>query len=266
VSVFWSFAGVEVRKRMSYRVDFWLNAVISFVTELGVAWFIVLAMFTSGGRLGDFTREGMLLYYVAVILASRVVRSADLEWAIADDIYQGALSRYLLYPANFVVLKYATQLGALVPVMIQIFLFGAWVPFVLGVPEGLQITPATAAMCLGSLAMAHVLHFMTCLPLQLVAFWADNCWSLLVAHRIVAGLLGGLLLPLSLFPAWSQAALHALPFRYLFAFPVDVLLGRVSGAEYAAGLGIAAFWCVVFAGISAAIWRRGTLQYTGVGM
>ena len=264
--VFWSFAGVEARKRMSYRVDFWLNAVVGFVTELGVAWFIVLAMFGGADRLGGFSRNGMLLYYVAVILGARIVRSADMEWAIADDIYQGALSRYLLYPANFVVLKYATQIGALLPSIVQVVLFGAWVPFVLGIPEGLQITPMTAAMCLGALAVANLLHFMSCLPLQLVAFWADNCWSLLVAHRIVASLLGGLLLPLSLFPSWSQTALAALPFRYMFAFPVDALLGRVSPLEYAAGLGVALAWCAVFGAISAAIWRRGTLQYTGVGM
>jgi ABC-type uncharacterized transport system permease subunit len=68
VRLFWSIAGVEARKRMSYRVDFWLNSVAGFVTELGVAWFIVLAMFTGGERLGGFSRDGMLLYYVAIIL------------------------------------------------------------------------------------------------------------------------------------------------------------------------------------------------------
>ena len=264
--LFWAIAAVEARKRMSYRVDFWLNAVVGFVTELGVAWFIVLAMFGSADRLGDFSRNGMLLYYVAVILGARIARSADMDWAVADDIYQGALSRYLLYPANFVVFKYATQIGALLPSIIQVVLFGAWVPFVLGIPEGLRITAGSAAMCLGALAVANLLHFMSCLPLQLVAFWADNCWSLLVAHRIVASLLGGLLLPLALFPAWSQTAISALPFRYMFAFPVDALLGRVSPAEYAVGMAIALAWCGIFAGISAAVWRRGTLQYTGVGM
>jgi ABC-2 type transport system permease protein len=264
--LFWSIAGVEARKRMSYRVDFWINAVVGFVTELGVAWFIVLAMFAGNDHVGGFTRDGMVLYFVAVILAARLVRSADMEWAIADDIYQGALSRYLLYPVNYGLLKYATQIGALLPAIVQVILFGAWVPFVLGIPEGVRITPATAAMSLGALAAANLLHFMSCLPLQLVAFWADNCWSLLVAHRIVAGLLGGLLLPLAVFPAWSQSALAALPFRYLFAFPVDVLLGRVGPADYGLGIAIALGWCGVFAAISAAVWRRGTLQYTGVGM
>jgi len=266
VRVFWAIAGVEARKRMAYRIDFWINAVVGFVAELGVAWFIVLAMFSGAERMGGYSRNGMLLYFVAVILAARIARSADMDWAIADDIYQGALSRYLLYPANFVVLKYAAQVGALLPSIIQVILFGAWVPFVLGVPEGLQVTPGTAAMCLGALAMANLLHFMSTLPLQLVAFWADNCWSLLVAHRIVASLLGGLLLPLSLFPSWSQTALAALPFRYMFAFPVDALLGRVSPADYAVGMAVALVWCGLFAAVSAAVWRRGTLQYTGVGM
>jgi ABC-2 type transport system permease protein len=266
VRLFWSIAGVEARKRMSYRADFWINAVVGFVTELGVAWFIVLAMFAGADRIGEFSRNGLLLYFVAVILIARIVRSADLEWAVADDIYQGALSRYLLYPANYAVLKYATQIGALLPALIQVVLFGAWVPFVLGIPEGTRITPATAAMCIGAVAMANLIHFLSTLPLQLVAFWGDNVWSLLVAHRIVASLLGGLLLPLSLFPGWMEPALAALPFRYMFAFPVDVLLGRVSVGEYAAGLGIAAAWCGVFAATSAAVWRRGTLQYTGVGM
>ena len=264
--LFWAIAGVEARKRMSYRADFWINAVVGFVAELGVAWFIVLAMFSGVDRMGDYSRNGMLLYYVAVILAARVVRSADMDWAIADEIYQGTLSRYLLYPANYGLLKYATQIGALLPAFIQVVLFGAWVPFVLGIPEGIRITPATAAMCLGALAVANAVHFMSCLPFQLVAFWADNCWSLLVAHRIIASLLGGLLLPLSLFPAWSQSALAALPFKYMFAFPVDVLLGRVSPGEYVVGIAVAIAWCGIFAGISAAVWRRGTLQYTGVGM
>jgi len=258
--------GVEARKRMSYRVDFWLNALVGFVTELGVAYFIVLAMFDGAERVGGFSRDGMLLYYVTVILFARVVRSSDMEWAIADDIYQGALSRYLLYPAPYGVLKYATQIGALIPIAVQSVLFAVWVPFVLGVPEGLGVTPATALMAAGALVVANGLHFMVTLPIQLVAFWADNCWSLLVAHRIVAFLLGGIMLPLTLFPAWAQPVLSALPFKYMFAFPVEALLGRVAPLEYATGIAIGLGWCGLSASVAAAVWRRGTLQYTGVGM
>lgn len=264
--LFWSIAGVEARKRMSYRADFWLNAIAGFVTELGVAWFITTAMFANGGSLGGYSRDGMLLYYVVVILVSRLVRSADMEWAIADDIYQGALSRYLLYPASYGRMKYATLVGALLPVILQVILFGAWVPFVLGVPEEIHLSASSVAMAVVAVAVANLLHFMTCYPIQLVAFWADNCWSLMVAHRIVASLLGGLLVPLDLFPAWSRPVVDALPFRYMFAFPVDALLGRVTPGQFATGMAVALAWCGVSAAVSAAVWRRGTLQYTGVGM
>ena len=264
--LFWSVAAVEMRKRMAYRADFWLNSLVAFVAELGVAYFIVHAMFGSAERLGEYSRGGMLLYYVAVILAARLVRPADLEWAISDDIYGGALNRYLLYPVSYGVMKYATQIGTLLPAIVQVAIFGAWVPFVLGVPEGLQVTPASAAMAAGAILVANLLHFLSVFPIQLVAFWADNCWSLLVAHRLVALVFGGMMLPLTLFPSWSQPVLNALPFRYMFAFPVDVLLGRVSPGEVAAGLAIALGWCVAGAALSGIVWRRGTLQYTGVGI
>lgn len=264
--LFWSMLGVEARKRMTYRVDFWVTSLVGFATELGVAWFIVHAMFAAADRVGGFSRDGMLLYYVSVILFSRVVRSNDMEWAVADEIYQGTLSRYLLYPAPYGLLKYATQLGALVPSVVQLALFGAWAPFVLGIPDGLQVTPLTALMAAAALVVANAVHFLVTLPIQLVAFWADNCWSLMVAHRIVSFLLGGLMLPLALFPSWAQPILSALPFKYMFAFPVDVLLGRVAAAEYATGLAVALGWCAASAAVAAAVWRRGTLQYTGVGM
>jgi ABC-2 type transport system permease protein len=264
--LFWKIAGIEARKRMAYRTDFWLNALVAFLTELGVAYFIVVAMFGDSPRLGGYSRNGMMLYFVSVILTARLARSTDLEWAISDDIYQGALNRYLLYPVSYGILKYATQLGALLPAIVQVALFGAWVPFVLGVPEGLHVSPASAAMAVLAVAMANLLHFLSVYPIQLVAFWADNCWSLLVAHRLAAMALGGLMLPLSLFPAWSQPILNALPFRYMFAFPVDVLLGRVTPAQYLIGMAIALSWCGAAAALSAAVWRRGTLQYTGVGI
>ena len=63
-----------------------------------------------------------------------------------------------------------------------------------------------------------------------------------------------------------RPVVDALPFRYMFAFPVDALLGRVSPVQFATGMAVALAWCGVSAAVSAAVWRRGTLQYTGVGM
>ena len=256
----------ELRRRMFYRSDFWISAFSALTVRAGVAWFIVHAIFAESGQAGiaGYDLNGMLLYSLAALFASKLIQSTDLEQSIAQDVYEGGLTRYLLYPAPYGVVKYVQQLGALGPAIVQVLIFAAWVPFVVGIPPGL--TGGSFLMALGAIAVANLLQFLIVFPIQLISFWADNVWSLMVMHRFVSSLLGGLYLPLALFPDAARRILEMLPFRYLFAFPVETMLGRVSPRDWAAGMALALAWCGVFAVISRLVWRRGTLQYTGVGI
>ena len=66
------------------------------------------------------TKPTAILYYVVVILSSKLVRVNDLgEGTVSQDIYEGGLSRYLLYPEGYLPLKYAQQVGGLVPAIVQ---------------------------------------------------------------------------------------------------------------------------------------------------
>jgi ABC-2 type transport system permease protein len=142
-------AGVETRKRMSYRADFWINACVGFLAEFGVIWFLWRALYWSRGvsAIEGYTLQGMILYQVAVILIGKVVRGPEFEGAVSQDIYDGALSRYLLYPVDYAACKYAQNLGSLLPMLLQMALFGALFPLALGVPEGMRITGSSVAAC-----------------------------------------------------------------------------------------------------------------------
>jgi ABC-2 type transport system permease protein len=256
----------ETRRRMSYRADFWISVVSSLAVRIGVSWFIVKAVFEGSGRptIAGFDAKEMFLYYVAVILVGKLVQTTELEQGISQDIYEGGLTRYLLYPVPYGVVKYVQQLGAMGPALLQILLFGAWIPFVVGFPR--EVSAAGIAMGIGAIALANLLQFLITFPIQLIAFWADNVWSLMIMHRFASALLGGMLLPLALFPDNVRLVMEALPFRYLFAFPVETLMGRVSPAQWGIGMGVGLAWCVITAMTGRAVWRRGTLQYTGVGI
>jgi len=256
----------ELRRRMSYRTDFWITAVSSLTVRVAIAWFVVHAVFAESGRAGiaGYDLEGMLLYYLAAIFAAKLIQSTDLEQGISQDIYEGGLTRYLLYPAPYGVVKYVQQLGALGPSVIQVIVFASWLPFVVGLPP--DLTVAGFVMALVSIAAANLLQFLIVFPIQLISFWADNVWSLMVMHRFAAALLGGMLAPLSFFPDGARHLLEALPFRYLFSFPVEALLGRISVAEWGVGMAVGLGWCGIMAMVGRAVWRRGTLQYTGVGI
>ena len=266
--LFWNVFTIEARKRMSYRADFWINSVAGILVNFSVFWFLTHALFEASGRstLAGFTPRGMVLYYVFVILMGRIVQSNEMELGIAQDIYEGSLNRYLIYPVPYAAFKFAEQAGSLAPHLVQMILFGVLAPMIVGIPEEIHITPASVAMCLVSLALANLLHYLLIFPIHAVAFWADNVWSLMVAERFAISLLGGLLLPLDLFPDWVRAPLAWLPFPYLFSVPVRTLMGQIGLEEWAAGLAIAAVWCFIAALAGRWVWRRGDLQYTGVGI
>lgn len=259
---------LEARKMMSYRVDFWANSVVSFAVEMVVAYSLWLAIFAASGSetIGGFGFDGMVMYYVLAILTAKLVRGQERNLPMARDIYEGSLTHYLIYPARYSGFKYAENLGALVPAMVQVVVFGLLAFFWLPRPAELTIDGGSILLAIPALVGANILMFALCVSVQGVAFWADNVWSLNVMVRLASDLLGGLLLPLSVFPAGLREVLEWLPFRYFFSFPVETLLGRSSLEEWLQGMVVLGTWIVLLSLLGRFVWRRGEKVYTGVGI
>ncbi|HEX4955101.1 MAG TPA: ABC-2 family transporter protein [Thermoanaerobaculia bacterium] len=267
-ATFAAIAGGEARKLMSYRADFWISTLVAFMVRMAVAWFLWDAIFASTGRteIAGFSREGMVLYYVLVLLIGKVVSGEERQVSIAQDIYEGRLSRYLLFPGGYFSFKYAEHLGQLVPVLAQLVLFGSWAALVFDLESLGSVSAGSVARAAVAVAVGNLLAFLIAFLTESVAFWADNVWSLNVLLRFVAHLLGGEMLPLELFPAWARLGLDLLPFRFLFHFPAMTLVGRIDAQSWVSGLAIALGWCLVLTLVARVVWRRGTLVYTGVGI
>ena len=52
--LFLQVCSLEARTRMSYRVDFWINALVGFAVEMIVVWYLWLAVFeqSEAGAIG----------------------------------------------------------------------------------------------------------------------------------------------------------------------------------------------------------------------
>ena len=55
-------------------------------------------------------------------------------------------------------------------------------------------------------------------------------------------MLGGVVIPVELFPETVQRVLAWTPFPYVLDFPVRVMIGRIEGIEMLAGFAIQLFW------------------------
>jgi viologen exporter family transport system permease protein len=259
---------LEARTRLSYRGDFWINTIPSVAAHFALVYYLWAALFRESGqaRLAGFDLGGMLLYYGSVILLGKIVEGPRFEREVSQDIYEGGLNRYLVFPTAYFPFKYAQHLGTLVPVVLQAVLFGAVIALLVGPTSGVHVTPLTVAMAAVSTLVANLLYFVMSFPIQAVAFWADNVWSLAVAQTFIAGLLGGRMLPLALFPAWCGDVLPWLPFRHFFDVPVQTLLGRLPPLAWLEALGAALAWCAVLGLVGRAVWLRGDRQYSGIGI
>ena len=266
--LFFHIVTTEARKLMSYRADFWLSSIVGLVAGIVIPYFLWSAIFEESGKtqIGEYTFEAMLTYYVIVVLVGRLVQGPDLMTGLANDVYQGELSRYLVYPLRYLPFKYAQHLGASFPGVIQLAVFGTAFTLFLTPPDELTITPGSALRCALSILLGNLLYFLMTFPLQAVAFWADNVWSLIVLLRFVCSFFGGLFIPLTLFPAEAANVLHFTPFPYLYSFPVRTLIGAVSPLEWLTGVGVCLLWSLGVLAVGRGVWRRGELEYSGVGI
>ena len=101
--------------------------------------------------------------------------------------------------------------------------------------------------------------------LALLAFWATRADGLLALQDSLIFLLGGQVAPTRLLPPLIQTLATILPFRYMVAFPVELLTGQLAQAEIVTGFAIQAGWLTVALTLYALVWRKGVQHYAAVG-
>ncbi|HKP97187.1 MAG TPA: ABC-2 family transporter protein [Fibrobacteria bacterium] len=260
-----SFYLMELKKIISYRAEFWLGFAGNVLSQFGVAFFLWKAIFAARGgeSIQGYTFGGLMLYYLLVPLVERVVHGQEMGY-VSAEIYDGSLSRYLIYPVSYFRIKYLGHLAQATVFLVQLFLGLALFLAVFHAPFSLSWQ--ALARTLPVLLCSGLLFFIVTVNLEMLAFWADNVWSISVLHRLASHLLGGGLIPLAFFPGWAQTLLDWLPFTRMVSFPIRCLLGQVGNAEWIRGLGLTLMWAWLFALSGALLWRKGLKGYNGVGI
>lgn len=258
---------LELRKVMTYRTEFWFKFLGVLFANMAVAYFLWSAVYEVRGvdSLAGFTLRGMVLYYMLVPLIEGISRSLNpgfLSW----EIYEGGLTRFLVYPVAYFPYQYVVTLARATMAVIQMALVLAVYALVTDFPPEFTITPATVLLGIGTAVAASLLNFALVAVIEMVAFWADNVWSLSVMLMFTIRLLGGGMIPLALFPETFRDALAWLPFQYLVYFPIQAFTGQLAAADWTRGMAVMMSWTVAVALLASVVWKRGNLKYTGVGI
>jgi ABC-2 type transport system permease protein len=66
-------------------------------------------------------------------------------------------------------------------------------------------------------------------------------------------------------PDWVQTVAWLSPFRWVLAFPTELLIGRLTPVETMAGLGMQLLWAVVSLVLLWLCWGAAVRRYSAVG-
>jgi ABC-2 type transport system permease protein len=250
--------------QLEYRARFWLWVVIELVT-LSFAIFVWSAIYRENRLVGGYSFEQMVLYYALVPVVSNFVYVHVLTDYLAKRIKDGEISGEMIRPYNLSMAYFLRSTAIKVfqmVVKLPLFVISLGV-IVFYLKAGLDWS--NLVLGIGVCLPIYLMNFLMDLTIAFAAFWFESVWSLTHLKRIMTMVFGGLAFPLALVPAGWQGVFEVLPLRFLYNFPINVFLGRITSKEMVGGMITVVGWIVVFGIASQWLWRRGVKKFAACG-
>lgn len=258
---------MEMRQLLTYRADFWVNFLGHSLITFTLAYFLWSSIFTYNQveTLNSMTMNDMIIYYLLAPQMLRIQQGSNIG-NISREIYEGSLNKYLLYPVNYYTFKLTTYLAHVSFYIFQLFFVILIYKLVINQRDVLDLSILKVVALILVLYLSSLVYFMMSSIIELIAFWADNIWSLSIILRMMTSFLGGAMIPLSFFPEWSQNLINYTPFPYLISFPISILLEEISIEKILSRSLLIIVWAMIFFVLSQFIWHKGKYKYSGVGI
>ena len=227
---------------------------------------VMLALMTAVAReapIGRFGQADFTAYYLAALVV-RLVTGAWVIWEVNYEIRQGTLAFRLLRPIHPLVAYAAENVGAM-PLR-----FAMVVPIAAGAllatgGERLTHDPVLLAAFPVALVGAWLITFLAMAVIGALAFWVESSGSLFELWLGLFGVFSGYLIPLELFPRWLAEVARFLPFRYMLAFPVEMVIGLTPRGVALGELAIQWLFVVLLAAAARLTWRAGLRRFAAYG-
>lgn len=221
--VYWRLFMAGFRRQSAYRLAM-LGGLVANITfgmlKVAVLFATVRA---ADGNLHGYDTASMSTY---IWLSQGVLGSVNLDGRsdLALRVKDGQVAVDFLRPVDLQAATVVTDTGAylcnLLPRGVPSVLLGA-VTVGLALPANPLIYPLGAV----SLVLGTAVSVATVYLVAVAGFWLVETRGLQVFYMLVSGFLGGLYVPLALFPAWLRTVASATPFPSIMMYPIDVISG-----------------------------------------
>lgn len=253
---------ISMAVQLQYRASMviWLISTVLQPVVYLVVWSNVAE--SQGGSAGGFTKGDFAAYFIVLMMVDHLTFDWHM-WEYDYRIREGLLSPLLLRPLHPIhgditdnIAHKSLSLLVMVPAAVALtFIFRP------------SLDPPLWALLLGlpAVLLAAVLRFLTSWVVAMAAFWTTRIDAINNTYFVTELFFSGRLAPLALLPAPLPLVATLLPFRWALAFPVELLLGRLTPRETALAFLAQAIWVGLSLLLLKLVWRAGIRRYAAFG-
>lgn len=253
---------VEMSTRFQYRMDVILQLLGKFVEPV-----IYLVVWTTiarqrGGEVSGYTEAQFAGYFIVWTMVRMLTMGwspFQMEWRIREGYFNQVLLRPLhpIHEDTALMMSWkVVEMTTVIPTMILLSLIFR--------PE-LQLEMWSVAAFIPAVLLAFAARYIFLWAIALSAFWTTRITALFNMLFSVEFLISGRIAPVDVLPLWAQQISDVLPFKWMFGFPLELLIGRVPPEDLPFGFGMQLFWLVVMTVVLLITWRFAVRRYSAVG-
>lgn len=258
-----AFLRVYIGVMLQYRGEIILWAIWGLVNPA-----VLFAMWSAAAegrpdnQIAGFSRGELAAYYFTIMIIGHLSTAWD-TYEMGYRIRSGELSSKLLRPilpiweamANNMAYKIAT-LGFLAPMWAICF----W----LYAPD-FRAPAWQIALGVLSIILAGVLNFVLGYVVALIAFWTPKLDAVGEVYFGLSMFLGGRFCPREALPGPVLWLAELLPFRWMFAFPAELTMGKMTDTgQIASGLAMQLIWLAALVVVFRISWQAAVKRYSAV--
>ncbi|MCX6809151.1 MAG: hypothetical protein NTZ65_00115 [Candidatus Berkelbacteria bacterium] len=247
----------------TYKADF-IFYIGSEVVFFVVFYFIWTNVYAKGGvtDISTFSLSATITYYFLTSLLFRLNPKQAIY--LNRSIWNGELTNEISKPYSVTLIYIVSSLSLMALEMIAYLPFAAIILIFVS-KYIIFASVVNLLLFLASAVLASLLGITLYLFLHSLCFhFGDQDANLTLIDYLIS-FLGGALFPLRFLPVNLYQAFSYLPFKFLFDFPANVYLGKVSSSDLRIGFTEAFLWILIFSALYYFSFQSGLKKYAAVG-
>lgn len=252
LSKYYEVAKIHVLEKVSYS---WNQVFFGLI--IGIVLFVFVhiwqAIYAGKPTIEGFSIAQMIWYlaFAEIIIFSGGGQGIE---RIGEDVKSGVIASSLTKPLNFVGKEFAVSLANFAYTFLISGLIAFAVAYLLVGPIPFYF--ASIPLLVLTLIGAALLNFTIVIFFGLFAFWFEDVSSIYFIYQKFLFILGGMFVPLDVYPVWIQGFVKYLPFSFIMYMPAKLFVHFEWNSFLTAIIGQVG-WILVAALLLALIYNKG---------